>query len=240
MQHVIRLMTYNIRGGLGIDGRRSTRRIAEVVRESGAQVVCVQEVHQRLPWSRMIDQPGRLHKALGMTVLFQRNLSIGVGGYGSALVTSLEISQTTMHPLTSRREQRGAIEARLDTPDGPLTVFCTHLGLDSEERVGQARELAALLNACETPKLICGDFNEEADGAAVELLVESTGLVDAGVGGAPTFSSDNPVHRIDMIFCDPSIRVSNIRVLDTMASDHKPLVADLELDQTSGTPIPSM
>ena len=226
---MIRLMTYNIRGGLGIDGRRSTRRIAEVILEAEAQMVCLQEVHKRLPWSRMIDQPGRLHKALGMAVVFQRNLSIGVGGYGNAALTSLEIAQTTMHNLTSRREQRGAIEARMHTPDGPLTVFCTHLGLSSEERVIQAQELAALLNACETPKLICGDFNEEADGEAVTHLIEAAGLVDAGAGGAPTFSSDNPVHRIDMILCDPSIRVSAIRVLDTMASDHLPLVVDLDI-----------
>ena len=119
-----------------------------------------------------------------MAVVFQRNLSIGVGGYGNAALTSLDIAQTTMHSLTSRREQRGAIEARIHTSDGPLTVFCTHLGLSSEERLIQAQELAALLNACETPKLICGDFNEEASGEAVKHLIEAAGLVDAGAGVA--------------------------------------------------------
>ena len=45
----MRVMTYNIRGGLGMDGHRSIERIGAVVRDAGADVVGLQEVHQRLP-----------------------------------------------------------------------------------------------------------------------------------------------------------------------------------------------
>lgn len=226
---MIRLMTYNIRGTKGMDNRRSARRIAEVVRESGAQIICLQEVHQRLPWSRMVDQPGVLARHLRINVAFQRNLSIGVGGFGNAVLTSFEIAHSRSHSITSKGEQRGVLEVRLITPDGPLTVFCTHFGLDRDERVVQAGELAELVNATESPKLVCGDFNEEACAAGVAKLIGSAGLIDADPHGPPTFDSEQPCKRIDMILCDPSIAVQRISVLESKASDHLPLVADLAL-----------
>lgn len=225
----IRILTYNIRGGLGVDNRRSIRRIAQVIREAGPQVVCMQEVHQRLPWSRMVDQPRFVGRSLGMSFCFQQNLSVGVGGFGNAILTSFEIVRVRSYSLTSKREQRGAIEAHLVTSDGPVTVFCTHFGLDAQERVGQAGELAALVNVCDCPRIVCADFNEESDGAAVMELIKSAGLVDAAAGGPPTFNSESPSHRIDMILCDPSVRVCSFEVPDTQASDHLPLIADVEL-----------
>jgi endonuclease/exonuclease/phosphatase family metal-dependent hydrolase len=226
---MIRLMTYNIRAGRGVDNRRSIRRIADVIRKAGARIICLQEVEQRLPTSRMVDQPDRLARSLGMQYCFQRNLSIGIGGFGNALLTNLELTGTTLHKLTSKREQRGVVEAHIATPDGPLAVFCTHFGLDGEERLQQARELAAMMNACDGPKLACGDFNEEIDSPAVSTLIAEAGLVDAAPGGSPTFDSTNPRKRIDLVLCDPSVRVCRVEVILTPASDHLPVVADITM-----------
>ena len=224
---MIRLVTYNIRGAKGMDNRRSAKRIADVIRESGAQIACLQEVHQRLPWSGMVDQPGALFRSLGMKFAFQRNLSIGIGGYGNAVLTTMKIVGSRSHSLTSVDEQRGALELNLSTPDGLLTVFCTHFGLESGERVIQARELAALVNAARAPKLVCGDFNEEATAAGVVELIGAANLIDADPGGPPTFDSEHPSRRIDMILHDPSISTHAVSVLESLASDHLPLVADL-------------
>jgi len=226
---MIKLMTYNIRGAKGMDDRRSAPRIAEVIRESGAQIVCLQEVHKRLPWSGFVDQPRLLSRKLGMQLAFGENLSIGIGGYGNAVLTSFEIVEKRSHFLPSEGEQRGVLEVIVRTPDGLLTVFCTHFGLDKDERVKQAKELTALMNNARAPKLVCGDFNEEADAAGVSELIGSVGLIDADSGGAMTFSSVNPRHRIDMILCDPSIEIRSIGVIETQASDHFPLMAELEI-----------
>lgn len=225
-------MTYNIRGTKGMDNRRSARRIAEVIRNSGAQIVCLQEVCQRLPWARMVDQPHVLARELHMNVAFQRNLSIGVGGYGNAVLSTFEIARSCPHYLTSKDEQRGALEVGLITPEGPLTVFCTHLGLDRDERVTQARELAALVNVTEPPRLVCGDFNEESGSEAVAELLNLTGLIDADPNGPPTFDSVRPRSRIDMVLCDPSVVVRQVCVPHSTASDHLPVVVDLTLNVT--------
>ena len=226
---MIQLMTYNIRGAKGMDNRRSVGRIAEVIRACGARIVCLQEVHRRLPYSRMVDQPAALARSLGMNVVFGRNLSIAIGGFGNVVLTDFEVARTQNHLLTSKGEQRGALEVGVLTPGGPLTVFCTHFGLDSEERAVQGRELAALVNAAAAPKLVCGDFNEECDAAGVRELIESAGLIDADESGQPTFDSARPTKRIDMILRDPSIAVTGVTVVETKASDHLPVVADVVL-----------
>ena len=88
----MRVMTYNIRGGWGMDGGWSTERIADVVLEQAPDILCLQEVHQRLPQSRFVDQPGRLQKALGLPVVFQANLRLGAGAYGLALVSRYPVN----------------------------------------------------------------------------------------------------------------------------------------------------
>ena len=56
----MRIVTYNTRGSLGMDGLRSTRRIVETVRAVSPDIVCFQEIHQRLAWSGREDQPAIL------------------------------------------------------------------------------------------------------------------------------------------------------------------------------------
>lgn len=226
---MIRVMTYNTRGGLGMDGRRSVRRIAGVVRECGADIVCLQEVHQRLLWSGFRDQPRLLARYLGYEVLFRRNLNIGIGGFGNAILSSLPIEFFAHHPLTSRGERRGALEARFTTGRGPLTVFCTHFGLHEGERAVQAQELTEITGCSPPPRIVCGDFNEEPYAPAVSRLIESASLVDAASRAGPTFDSVNPRYRIDLILCDPGLKILSARVPDTQASDHRPVVVDIEM-----------
>src|SRR5689334_20283829 len=85
----MRIMTYNIRGGLGVDGRRSIARIGRVIQGAAADVIGLQEVHQRLPQSRLADQPRALSRVTGMTCLFGPALSLGISRYGNAVLSRL-------------------------------------------------------------------------------------------------------------------------------------------------------
>jgi len=223
----MRVMTYNIRGGLGMDGLRSTERIAEVILAQDADIVCLQEVHQRLPQSGFSDQPGQFQKFLGLPVTFQANLRIGLGGYGLAVVSRYPVGTVQNHLLPSVREQRGVLEVRLDTPNGPLTLFCTHFGLSGEERVKQAARLAELFIGASHPVLVCGDFNERPDAPAVRLLRERTGLADADAErDCWTYPVNALEARIDYVFHSPSLACRSLSVIETEASDHLPLVGE--------------
>lgn len=229
---MFRVMTYNIRGALGIDNKRSIARIADVIRESGADIVCLQEVHQRLPWSKLVDQPRWLGERLRMQFAFQRNMSLGIGGFGNAVLTKFPIIGTGVYSLTSHREQRGLLEIRVRTPEGPVTVFCTHLGLDATERATQGKEIYEVVKNVTTPMVLCGDFNEQPDGQAVRALSGPGRLIDcvAAAGSPlPTFRTDQLTDRIDYIFASGPLQVQWAGIMESEASDHLPVVATFEI-----------
>jgi endonuclease/exonuclease/phosphatase family metal-dependent hydrolase len=221
-------MTFNIRGGLGMDGRRDTERIAAMVRAWSPDVVCFQEVHQRLPWSTWVDQPGLLARLLGMPVIFQRNLNLGFGGYGLAIASVFPLDEVQRRFLPGTGERRGALGVTASTPDGPVRVWCTHWGLTGNERVQQAAQVAAWVNGGTSPVVVCGDCNERADAPAVRRLLEDTDLLDVGaMTGTPTYPADAPTARIDYVFCSPGLRSQSCVVPDTQVSDHRPVVCSL-------------
>src|SRR5262245_27589941 len=106
----MRVMTYNIRGGLGMDGQRSIERIAGVIGSADADLVAIQELHQRLPWSRFVNQPQRLARSTGLEVRFRPSFSLGVGAYGNAWLTRHPVARLTHHRLPSAREPRTLLE----------------------------------------------------------------------------------------------------------------------------------
>ncbi|MCW3097867.1 MAG: Metal-dependent hydrolase [Chthonomonadaceae bacterium] len=227
----MRILTYNTRGSLGTDGRRSTARIAQVVRHLTPDVVCFQEIHRRMVQSGGEDQPALLADALGRPFMFQSNLTVGFGSYGVGIAYRGELLRSREHMLPSKTEQRGALEVQLRDIAGlpRLTVFCTHWGLDSEERSHQALALANSVRAAGHPVVVCGDFNENAEGLAVRALLEATGLLDADTAlNRPTFLSDNPTTRIDFVLYSPDLVVRNVEVVPSLASDHLPVLVDLE------------
>src|SRR6476646_8033010 len=122
----MRVISYNIRGGLGMDDRRDIRRIASVLREAAADVVGLQEVHQRLPQSGLADQQRALARATGMTCLFGPALDLGPGKYGNDVLASVPARRRAIHRLPGEGEPRAALEVELEMEGRPLTLFCTH------------------------------------------------------------------------------------------------------------------
>jgi endonuclease/exonuclease/phosphatase family metal-dependent hydrolase len=51
------------------------------------------------------------------------------------------------------------------------------------------------------------------------------------VGDGLTYPADKPSKRIDYIFLGGGFKARGARVLRTLASDHLPLVADLEIER---------
>lgn len=227
----MRILTYNTRGSLGCDGRRSTPRIVQAVRQLTPDVVCFQEIHRKTVQAGREDQPAMLADGLGRPFVFQKNLSLGLGDYGVGIAYRGELRRSREHHLPSKTEPRGALEVRLHEVGGlpRVTVFCTHWGLDAEERSHQALALAHSVRAAGRPVIVCGDFNENASGPAMRSLLEMTGLLDAdSTLNRPTFIADNPTTRIDFVLYSPDLRVLNVEVLRTLASDHLPVAVDFE------------
>lgn len=222
----MRLMTYNIRSCLGMDGRRDIVRVARLIRDSGADLVCLQELDDHLPRSGFRPQAREIESATGMRFVFQRTIDLRLAGYGIAIGTKYPVEEIRTHSLPSEGEPRGCLELRVASPTGPVYVMCAHLGLSDEERVLQVDAIATRVRDLSGTVLLGGDFNEAIDGRAVTQLTRETHLVDAWPDGPPTFPADAPTSRIDMVFHSRAVRVVNTAILESQASDHLPVIVD--------------
>jgi endonuclease/exonuclease/phosphatase family metal-dependent hydrolase len=220
------VLTYNIRGGLGMDGQRRLERIADVVKETQADVVGLQEVHQRLPQSGLADQPRALQRLTGMRCLFGPAFSMGAGRYGNAVLSGVPARRRAVHRLPGEGEPRAAMEVEVEMDGRPLVLYCTHFGLSDAARVEQSSRLAAVVRRSDAPVVLVGDLNAGPEAPEVLALLEA-GLRHAAPPVEPTFPSDAPGCRIDYILISPELRCERCQVLTSTASDHLPVLADL-------------
>ena len=227
---MFRVVSYNIRAGLGMDGRRSIRRVAEVLAPLSPDIVCLQEVDRGVPRSWLANQPKYLGTRLGMQAVFQRNVIFdGGGGFGNCILAPVA-QHCRCHPLPGDGEPRGLVEVSAMVNGQHVTVFCTHLGLDSETRFQQAKKVLEIVRSAPGPKLLCGDMNDGPHSRTVATLLEDPVLRDVALEfDAPATFPPGPERRIDFILADLRFRVESYQVIDTNASDHLPIVVDLEL-----------
>jgi endonuclease/exonuclease/phosphatase family metal-dependent hydrolase len=221
-------MTFNIRGGLGMDGRRSLERVAEVIREQQPDLAGLQEVHCRLPWSGMTDQPRRLARLTGLLAYFLSSFSLGFGGYGNLWLTRHPQLRLRRQRLPGGREPRAVLWLELPLGRTVVRAFVTHFGLDAGEKPLQAARLARLVASCAGPVLVAGDLNARPGSPELSTLLD-VGLRHAVPPDDPTYPADSPRDRIDYLLVSRHWDVASPAVLPTLASDHLPLVADLSL-----------
>jgi endonuclease/exonuclease/phosphatase family metal-dependent hydrolase len=235
----LRVLTYNVRRCLGVDGRYSPERIADVIAECEADIVALQELDVGRLRSGGVDQASVIARRLGIDhVHFHPALKQGDELYGDAILTRsrsrLVRAGTLPSPVAWRRvETRGAVWAALE--GSGLQVINTHLGLGRRERRLQAAELlgAEWLGQTEqaAPLVLLGDFNSMPGGRVYRAVCRD--MRDANAGGRPTFPTFRPILRIDHIFVSPVVTLAGAQVhrsaLARIASDHFPLHADLIL-----------
>jgi endonuclease/exonuclease/phosphatase family metal-dependent hydrolase len=229
----LRVMSWNIRHGTGTDGRLDLKRIARVIREARVHLVALQEVDRGVARTDRRDLPGELAALTGMTSIFSNNFSYQGGEYGNAILSHLPVlSWTNRHYRMLRDgEQRGLLEAAVEWQGRPLRFFSTHLDYrpDEAERLTHVEAIRnTIQSALTTPAIVAGDFNALPDSRVVAAMRTflSDSWIEAGEGPGATYPSSAPVRRIDYFFLsdDHDFGPQSVRVLQSHASDHLPLV----------------
>ena len=240
----VRLVTFNVHHGVGVDGRHDLGRLTRLLAATDADLICLQEVDRRFGVrSEHADQAAELAAALDRELAFAASLQAAGGGqYGNALLSRLPVLDSRVHPLPGSGEPRTALRAVVGVPGGALTVLTTHLANRSRaDRAAQAAELAELAGA---EGIVVGDLN--ADAGAPELAALRARLTDAWTaapargdqsrrlslhrGQGCTHPVRRPRVRIDQVWVPAGVTVTAARVLDGSAvSDHHPLQVDLSV-----------
>lgn len=234
----VRVMTYNIHVGVGMDKKLDLPRIAGVINAQHPDLVGLQEVDRGVTRTQQIDEIAELAKLTKMDYAFAFNLKYQGGQYGVAILSRAPI-RATEHRLFSNireAERRGFIRAQVNVGRVFLNFVTTHLDYQYDDgRLFETQQLLAALQDIKEPLIVVGDFNDVPSGEAYKLMRRQFDDVwlDSRKGD-PGFSypADQPSKRIDYIFTRASDRVRTKRtwIVNTLASDHVPVVADLEIE----------
>ena len=240
----LRVMTYNIRSGNG-----DLAGTAAAIRAQHPDIVALQEVDVHwAPRSDYVDQATELGRRLGMQVRFAPIYVIpdssGRGPpreFGVALLSRFPVvafSNDTITRLSTQVESPvptpmpGLLDATLDVRGVRVHVLNTHLDYrrDPAARATQVREMIAHVDTT-APTLVFGDMN--ASPSAPELQPLLALLHDAWGGRADgfTYPAEAPTERIDYVLTSSHFRVHDVAVPTTQASDHRPVVAALDLER---------
>ena len=232
----IRVATYNIHRGRGLDGRTRLERIAAVLATVDADIVALQEVVGASPLKA--GQAAELGAALGMGWVMAPTRHLRSALFGNVVLSRFPVRHHAQHDLTWKTcEPRNAQRVDLDMGDDVLHLYNVHLGTALLERRLQAGRLASLVHDRRVtgPKIVLGDFNEWARGLATDILAERLQSVDLRqhLRGGRTYPGFFPILHLDHIYYEGRVDVLKVAAprdrLTLVASDHLPLVADLRI-----------
>lgn len=247
----LRVATYNIHAGAGQDGIFDLDRTAEAVSDLRADVIGLQEVD--VQWgarSDFTDEARALAEKLDMRVFFAPiyDLDPAAEGqerrrFGVAVLSRYPVLDAENHEITRLSTQTpdavpapapGFAEVTVDVRGAHAHIYVTHLDYRSDPSVREAQvaDMLGVLAADHGPKILVGDFNAEV--TAPELAPLWQQLRDAAPDAGGTYPAIEPVKRIDFVTVSPDITVAGARTVVSAASDHRPVVTDLEFHQRGG------
>ena len=240
--HQLRVLCYNVHWCLGTDGKYDVARLADVIANAKPDLVALQEVDVGVKRSGRIHEIQELARLTGLAARFGPTQHYEGGLFGNAVMTRFPILDVVIHPLpytesTSERTTypRGAIAVTVQGPDGqPLRFISTHFQHNvPEDRVAEAKAINELFAADgdSLRTILAGDMNAQPDEEPVtELLKKWTNAIDDEA--TPTAPATKPRSRIDYVFYRNATQfglVESTVIPEAIASDHRPVLAVLEL-----------
>ena len=248
-----RIATYNIHKFRGIDRRVRPQRIAQVLKQTGADIIALQEV-VGMDETRERNHIRAIAEELGFDFRIGENRRLKGGAYGNAVLSRLPIVGHRNYDITwPGKEARGCLQVavaydqseRKNTPS-ILQIYNVHLGTSFFERRYQARRLLAedlLGEYAETsPRIVLGDLNEWTRGLASRLLSRhfKTASPRQYFGRAWSYPGILPFLHVDHIYFDSLLELGKITLhrsrLALVASDHVPVIADFRFPKRQCQP----
>lgn len=233
-----RVMTYNIHHGEGLDGKVDLERIAQLIRQEGADIVALQEVDKGVARTERRDLPAELAKLTGFTSVFSNNFNFQGGEYGNAILSRFPVKRwTNLHYRMLRpKEQRGLLQLELDVHGRTIIFMTTHIDYrpDDSERWLNVEEIAAAARQhAGKPLILCGDFNDKPTSRVSQKLatIFDDTWTRVGVGDGFSYPVEGSRERIDYIWISKNNDLVPLKAWlpASRASDHLPVVAEFKL-----------
>jgi len=242
-----KVLVYNVHAGKDAGGKDNLQRVADVVREVNADVVLFQEVDKGTRRSGGVDQPAEYARRTGYHVAFGRSLDYDGGEYGIAVLSRWPIRRdSSVHlPVDPPQERSGgshepriAMAVVVAAPFGELTILNTHIDASADDRwrLQEIRTIQQVARSAvrggDTRVLFGGDFNSTPE-SAVQVQLRANGFHDSwqtcGTGDGFSYPADTARKRIDYLFAIAGVECTAAIVVNSQASDHRPVLFTVRL-----------
>lgn len=244
-----RITTYNMHAGIGMDGNYDLDRIANTIRETGADIIGLQEVD--VHWGSRSNHENtikQLAEKLNMEYFFAPIYDLDPSAdddprrqYGVAVLSKYPILNAENRQITrlstqdsdpAPRPAPGFLEAQINIDGANVWFYVTHLDYRSDPTVRemQVTDMFEIMSE-HNYNILVGDMNAPPE--ADELKPLFNWFDDAWdvkhEGPGHTYPAESPVKRIDYIFTSPRMKVNETIVYPSMASDHLPVSTEVTL-----------
>ena len=230
-------MTYNIHVGVGMDKKLDLQRIADVINTAKPDLVGLQEVDRGVKRTEGKDEIAELAAMTRMEYAFAPNLDYQGGKYGVAILSRFPIKNTEHRMFDNKREaeRRGMLRVEVEVGGKKLNFVTTHLDYQFEDgRLFETEQMLKFLEDVKGPLIVVADLNDVPAGSAYQLMrtkFDDAWVASRAAGDGFSYPADKPVKRIDHIFyrSGASTRAKKSWVIQTLASDHIPVMAEIEI-----------
>ncbi|MDD4548575.1 MAG: endonuclease/exonuclease/phosphatase family protein [Syntrophomonadaceae bacterium] len=227
---ILKIVTYNIHHGVDIYNNLNLKGVLQVLQQTEADIIALQEVDRYRPQTHLQNQAAWLAKKLSMGYVYSPVRNYKTGSYGNAILSKYSILSSSNHRLHDMTDIRYCLRADIDTNGSTLSIFNTHLGLKQPVRYTNLKNIILpLILPLRNPGILAGDFNAPDDRPEVHMV--SALLTDTFKSNSSpfvyTYPAANPSARIDYIFINQKCIPLNFYIVDSTASDHLPVVAEI-------------
>ena len=227
-QDTLKVMTYNIRNGNGMDNVRNYERIADAILKQTPDVVAVQETDSMTIRSNQKYVLGELAKLTRMYDSYSPAIDYNGGKYGIGILSKKKPLKTERIALPGREEQRALLIAEFED----YIFCCTHLSLTKEDRMSSLEIIREVARKQQKPFLIAGDMNAEPESEFIKGLMQDFQILNSLKQA--TFPAPEPKETIDYIamWKPTSEGFANVHtwvVDEPVASDHRPIMSKIRM-----------
>ena len=224
----IRLMSYNIRNARGLDEVTDYDRIANVIINAAPDVIGIQELDSVTARSNGTDVLDVLARKTLKHSTYAGSIDYQGGKYGIGVLSKTKPLSVKRVPLPGREEARMLLIVEFED----YYFGNTHFSLNAEDRLLSVDIIKEEAEKLDKPFFLVGDINATPESDVLSSFNQQfTSLVSPEQFTIP---AENPTKCIDYIFGYDkfegwSLLTSKGVIAEAVASDHRPLFADIRI-----------
>ncbi|MBE4909995.1 endonuclease/exonuclease/phosphatase family protein [Bacillus luteolus] len=236
----LKILSFNIHHGKGLDKRVNLGRIANIIKRSKADIIGLNEVDVSFgKRSQFLNQAAILAEQLEMEFVFgpvitRKKSDKTTGEYGNVLLSRIKMRSHENHLLYSHSylaEPRGLLEVNFEISGKVISAFVTHLSINPFLQRKQIMDIETIVQR-KSNVILMGDFNMSPvsrNHSYIGKILKDSSETESGY----TYPANKPRKKLDYIFIQGDITVveSKVVTMDPVASDHLPLLTKIIIDE---------